>query len=304
MLEKLGVLARACFVCSVAVASCGGDEKPAMVPIDAHRGQPPTADVAELEIRASGIDRFATCPPPGELGQQWIPPLQPWTPAAPSADAGAPEPIDQELVTRTKDRTNTEQAVEATLREFRSCYRRGLVRDPIQAGRVAIVLRIGANGRVEKVEEYAACELAPEAIACMKGVASRLRFLPPPNGSDTVTIPAVFTSRDGISRASATANDAYTARAYVTIETGRPAFHACEEQARKELRPVQATGTFTLTLAPDGRVVRAHVDPWSGEQSLLMCAAKALETLKCAPPPAGNGTVIARLNFNPRQGTR
>ena len=288
-------------------SSCGGDT-PGMVPIDPSKSRTPVADISELEIRAVGVDRFAVCPPPGDLGQPWFPQPTAWSPppAPPgaAADAGAPEAIDESLVTRTQDRTPTEQAIEATHREFRACYRRGLVHDPAQEGRVAIVLRIGADGHVAKVEEYAGCEIAVESIACMKSAAARLRFLPPPGGSDTVLIPAAFTSRDGVRRSSGTLNDAYTARAYIVMEAARPGLHACEQQARRDLRPVQATGTFTMTLGADGQVLRAHVDPWSGEQSILACAAHELEKLRFTAPPNGTGFVIARLNFNPRQGTR
>jgi hypothetical protein len=138
----------------------------------------------------------------------------------------------------------------------------------------------------------------------MKAVASRLRFPPPAGGSDTVIIPAVFTSRDGVRRSSGTINDSYTARAYIVVESARPGLHACEQQARRDLRPLQATATFTLSLGKDGQVMRAHVDPWTGEQSILACAAQELEKLRFPPPPSGVGTVIARLNFNPRQGSR
>ena len=213
-------------------------------------------------------------------------------------------PIDEDFIARTADRTPTELAVEATHRDFRSCYRRGLVRHPTQDGRVAIVVRIGPHGHVDKVESYGACELAVESISCMYGVAQRLRFPPPPGGSDTVTIPATFTSRDGVRRTVPTANDSYTAAAYVTLEVARPALHFCEEAARKEGRPVQSTGTFTLDIAESGRVTKAHVDPWAGDQTLLSCAAHALEALRFTPPTGGKGTVIARLNFNPRQGSR
>jgi hypothetical protein len=287
---------------SPVLTSCGGDSA-AMVPIDPSKSRTPVAEVAELEIRATGIDRFAICPPTGELGQPWFPQPGPWSP--PAAVPGAPaEPIDQDFITPAKDRTPTELAVEATHREFRACYRRGLVHDPAQDGRVAVVLRIGPDGHVARVEEYAACEISVDSISCMKAAAARLRFPPPVNGSDTVLIPAVFTSRDGVRRSSPSANDAYTAAAFIVMESARPAFHACEEQARHDLRPVQATGTFTLTLGADGQVLRAHVDPWTGEQSILACAAHALEKLRFAAPPSGNGFVIARLNFNPRQGGR
>ena len=293
----------ACVLASMpALSSCAAKEGAAAN--EPSQIVPPAADVPELEIRSSGVDRFTVCPPPGDLGQHWIPPLPPWTPPASAADAGPPMPIDQDFIARTADRTPTELAVEATYREFRSCYRKGLVRHPTQDGRVAIVVRIGPSGRVAKVESYGACELAPESISCMYGVAQRLRFSPPPSGSETVTIPATFTSRDGVRRTVPTANDSYTAAAYVTLEVARPALHACEESARREGRPVQSTGTFTLDIAADGRVTKAHVDPWAGDQTLLLCAAHALEALRFAPPAGGKGTVIARLNFNPRQGGR
>jgi hypothetical protein len=288
------------FFLAVGLASCTKEPQPTN---DPSRIDPPAADVPELEIRSSGVDRFTTCPPPGDLGQHWIPPLPPWTPPAITTDAGAPV-IDQDFVARTKDRTATEIAIEATHRDFRSCYRKGLVRHPTQDGRVAIVLRIGPDGRVAKVESYAACELDPESISCMYGVAQRLRFPPPANGSETVTIPATFTSRDGVRRTVPTFNDSYTAAAYVTLETARPALHQCEEQARREGRPLEATGTFTMSIDPEGRVTKAHVDPWKGDQVILTCAARALEGIKFTPPAGGKGTVIARLNFNPRQGTR
>jgi len=274
-----------------------------MVPIDPSQRRTPAADIAELEIRGHGVDRFVMCPPPGELGQPWFPEPPAWSPPA-SADAGAPGDVDEDYITRTKDRSLTEIAIDATHRDFRSCYRRGLVHDPAQDGRVAIALRIGRDGRVARVEEYAACEIAVDAITCMKGVAARLRFPPPANGAETVVIPAAFTSRDGVRRNAGSPNDAYTAGAYLTLERARPGLHACEEQARRDLRPLQATGTFLLTLGADGKVTHAHVDPWTGEQSILACAAGVLETLKFSPPPSGTGTVITRLNFNPRQGTR
>jgi hypothetical protein len=277
-----------------------------MVPIDPSKGRTPVAEVAELEIRASGLDRFTVCPPTGELGQPWFPPPGPWSPPAPAVAAPAtpPEAVDEDFIARTKDRTSTELAVEATHREFRACYRRGLVHDPAQDGRVAVVLRVGPDGHVARVDAYAACEIAVESISCMKAAAAKLRFPPPAGGSDTLVIPATFTSRDGVRRSNVSANDAYTAAAYIVMESARPGFHACEQQARRDLRPVQATGTFTLTLGADGQVSRAHVDPWTGEQSILACAAHELEKLRFAAPPNGNGFVIARLNFNPRQGSR
>lgn len=285
----------------LAVASCGSN-KEEMPVSDPSQRTPPSAEIAELEIRGGGIDRFATCPPPGELGQQWIPHVAPWTPPA-TSDAGAPV-VDQDFIARTEGRTPTEMAVEATRRDFRSCYRRSLVHRSSPEGRVAIVVRVGGDGRVAKVEEYAACELDPDAIACMKATASRLRFPPPASGEGTIVIPAVFTSREGMHRTVGSTNDSYTAAAYVTLEGARAALHACDDEARRSQRPLAATGTFTMQVAADGQVTHTHIDPWTGEQSLLVCAARALDQLKFSPPPGGHGVVVARLNFNPRQGTR
>lgn len=290
-------------VVPLSIAGCGAN---ADATLDGNEPrQPFAADVTELEIRADGVDRFMTCPPPGELGQHWIPTIPPWTAPKP---VSKPVPIDVDFIARTKDRTLTEIAVDATHRDFRSCYRQALVRHPTQDGRIAIVLRIDGGGSVARVESYGACELAPEAIACMYGVAMRLRFPPPAGGSETVTIPATFTSRDGVRRTVPTPNDAYTADAYVVLDAARAQLHACDVTARREGRPVQATGTFSMDIARGGNVTKAHVDPWTGDQTLLQCAARVLEGLKFRSPPgvnAGVGAkVIARLNFNPRQGSR
>jgi hypothetical protein len=317
------LLSGACLAGPLGLAGCGGDER-GMTPIDPSRLHTPLAEVAELEIRARGVDRFTVCPPPGDLGQPWFPPPPPWAPSAiasppasaPPASAppatsappipgdGAPTASESLSVPSTRDRTPSELAGEASHRELRACYRRGLVHDPAQEGRVALILRVGADGRVARVEDYAACELAEESLACMKAAASRLRFAPPPGGSDTVILPAVFTSRDGVKRASGSLNESYTAQAFLVIESARPGLHACEQQARRDLRPPQAAATFTLAVGKDGQVLRAHVDPWTGEQSLLACAAHELEKLRFPAPASGAGTVIARLNFNPRQGSR
>jgi len=290
--------------------ACGGGEASAPA-ADPSGRRPATAEVAELEIRAGGADRFVRCAPPGALGQHWIPPIPAWTPpsapAAPAPAADPPpslDPTEGRPVARTRERTLGEQAIEATHRDFRSCFRKSLLRDPAQDGRVAIVLRVDGSGKVAAVESYAACELSAEALGCMKQVASRLRFDPPASGGETLTIPVSFTSRDGVRKTVATDDDAFAAAAYLVVESARPALHACEEAARREHTGLEAWGTFTLSLAGDGRVAHVHVDPFRGEQRLLVCAASALEHLAFAPPVGGKGTVIARINFNPRQGSR
>jgi hypothetical protein len=284
------------------LVACGSTQPPP----ENHDPRALAADLPEMEIRADGIDRFTTCPPPGELGQHWIPALPPWAPTG-QADAGVVDPFDPSYVHRTGEQTTTEIAAEKTRRDFRACYRQGLVHHPNQDGRIAIVLRIDGGGNVAKVESYGACELAPESISCMVDAAKRLRFSPPAGGQDTVTLPATFTSRDGVRRTVPTINDSYTAAAYVILDAARAQLHVCESTAHKEGRPVMATGTFSMDIAIDGHVTKAFVDPWTGDQSLLQCAAHVLERLKFPPPDSDSGgvtKVIARLNFNPRQGSR
>lgn len=275
--------------------ACGAPEKPPQI----ESGKKAVSvEIADLEISSDGIDRFSSCPPAGELGQAWIPPLSDWTPAAVSVDAGAP------AVTSTDDGragTPTERAIEDTRSAFRSCYHRGLVYDPTQNGHVAIVARVGADGRVQRVESYAACELAKETIACMRDAAKALRFLPPRGGSDTIVMPVVFAPRSGMA-AHGSASDAYTASAYVALEVASHDLHACLDSAQQSGRGIEAWGHFDLTLDAEGHVTAANIDPWGGDQDLLSCAAEVMNKAEFPKPDAGQGKVLLRLRFNPRLG--
>lgn len=256
-------------------------------------------EIANFEIHADGVDRFVSCPPNGELGQDWIPPLPAWTPPPADADAGAPSAPPSSVVPAGSHWSQTEKAIEDTRLQFRNCYHRGLVRDPSQDGHVAIVLRVAADGTVKKVESWGACELQREVIQCMRDTASRLRFAPPASGADTIIMPAVFQPRTGTATTS-TENDAYTAAAYVALESLRPELHACEEDARRGGGDVDAWGVFKMPIDKNGQVTDAAVDPWGGNQEMLQCAAKVLQTLHLPPPSSGRGEVLLRLDFNPR----
>src|SRR5262245_18122013 len=111
-------------------------------------------EIAELEISGGkGVDRFTSCPPPGELGQDWIPPLPPWSPPARPVEPAPGEPIGMPPPA-PDGRTPTEKAIFDTYPDFRRCYQRGLMHDPTQDGHAAIVLRIGPDGKVGVVESY------------------------------------------------------------------------------------------------------------------------------------------------------
>jgi len=272
--------------------ACGGP--PPAVPEEA---TPPTnVEVATLEIDASGIDRFATCPPPGELGQAWIPPIPSWS------ASGSTRPADPDATPLSAEAASQPAGARAfslTHEPFRTCYARGLNLDPTQDGHVAIVLRVGADGRVAKVESYGACEIARDTIQCMHDAAKQVRLAPPQAGSDTVVLPAVFEQTGAPRPSSPSSNDAYTTLAFVAVESLRPAFHSCEESVRREGQAARAKATFALDLDARGRVLHANVAPWEGNQRLLACTATALEHLVFPPPPGGRGSVRARIAFNP-----
>lgn len=278
---------------SIAIACAGSQEHPKVDP--AVRGT--SIEIANFEIHADGVDRFVSCPPNGELGQDWIPPIPQWTPAAVDPDAGVTTPSS--IVPPGSHWSQTEKAIEDTRLQFRTCYHRGLVRDPSQDGHVAIVLRVSADGTVRKVEAWGACDLQREVIQCLKDTAGKLRFAPPASGADTIVMPAVFQPRAGRSTTS-TENDAYTAAAYVALESLRPELHACEETARRSGGESAAWGFFKMPIDKNGAVTGAAVDPFGGNQETLECAAKVLQTLHLPPPTAGRGEVQLRLDFNPR----
>jgi hypothetical protein len=257
-----------------------------------------SVEVSELDINWNEIDRFENCPPPGELGQDWIPPLPNWTaPPATGPIDGSDLPPEVATMHGT---TPTERAIADTRERFRNCYNHGLIYDPTQDGHVAIVLRVGADGRVAQVESWGACEIVYEAIDCMRDVGKKLRFRPPASGSDTITIPAVFTSSSAVRDTNPRPNDAYTAATYIAVEKLRPQLHACEKSAHNPGRSVIASATFSLDIDSKGSVLHSNVNPWSGDKELLACAASALGTLSLPPPAGGKASAIVRLSFNPR----
>ena len=276
-------------------AACGGTDVHPTTP-EGPRGT--SIEVADYEIQSDGVDRFAECPPPGELGQDWYPTIPEWTPPPGSSDdTGTPPTPDPQ------GRSPTERAIDDTRSPFRSCYHRGLVQDPTQVGHVAIVLRVGPNGRVVKTESYGACKLQHDVVRCMRDVAKALRFAPPAGGKDTIIIPVVYEPRGGVD-VNATPNDSYTAHAYVVLESMGPELHECEEQARKQGKDVEAWGVFDMDIDSRGYVTSANIDPYHGDQDLLACAASVMQRMKLAPPEGGKGKLLARITFNPREGTR
>jgi len=248
-----------------------------------------SVDLGEFEINADTIDRFTACPPVGALGEPWIPAIR--------EDDGS-------NAVAWREPGVTDKAIQETLGPFRSCYRRGLVHDPTQAGHVAVVVRVAPDGKVADVDTYAACELSREVLSCMTDAARTLKFDPPKGGRDSVVIPAAFEPRRGRSLNVSTDRSSYAARAYLFLENARPALHTCEQLERQAGRTLDATGTYRLEIDGRGHVTKEGIDPWQGNQSLLACGARALESTVFPVPPTGRAVAFVRLVFDPRRGTR
>ncbi|HEY8040046.1 MAG TPA: hypothetical protein VIF15_09650 [Polyangiaceae bacterium] len=307
LLVPLGVLVVAAVACQ--------SERP-RVPTDM-RGKVTTVELATFEIRNDQVDRFEHCPPPGEIGQDWVPAIPEWHPPAASASAAVPEsavdapgasgdadagaPDQPEALQPASAATLTDEAANQTRATFRTCFHRGLMMDPTQDGHVAVVLRVDRAGHVVAVESWGACDLAPDALVCMRGQAAHVHLHPPLGGFATITIPAVFTK--GAERRRAP-NDAYAAAAYVAVEAMRPRLHNCEQTAHRSGSSVFASATLSIDIDSAGHGVHVAVDQWKGGQEILACAAEVLRDAPFKPPPAGRGRVVVPIVFNPRPGTR
>lgn len=294
----------------LALAACGGVPRPP-VPPDV-RSRVTGVELSALEIRADDVDRFEHCPPPGEIGQDWLPPIPEWHAPAASISAAMPAgasgaATDESLAVEDVPRAPAtvaamvDQAYMQTRRGFRRCYHRGLLYDPTEDGHAAFVLRVDRTGHVARVEVWGACDLAHEALVCMRDEAAQVKLAPPAAGSATVMVPAVFTQGDDRPHSR---NDGYAAAAYVAVESTRPSLHRCEQAARRNGESVFATALMTIDVDAEGQGAHVSVDQWKGSQDLLACAAQALRDAAYPPPPAGRGRVVVPVVFNPRPFTR
>ena len=245
--------------------------------------------MSALEIYRDGVDRFARCPPSGDLGQAWIP--------ARFADA----PHDPAL---------TEKAIEQTLKPFRACYNQGTLHQE-GYGRAALVLHLDEKGHVSSVENTATCGLPIPVIDCMFREAEKLVLAPKPgDATRTVVIPSVFAPRDGYPSVSPTPQDAYLASVHLALEDARPDLHDCNDKAPAQRnlvnrwRPnVIAQGVFALDVNAQGRVVRWSAEPWDGSPALRSCVGGALQKVAFPPRNPADGApgarILARIAFNP-----
>ena len=275
-----------------------------------------------FEVRDDELDRFQHCPPAGDIGQGWVPPVPEWHAPAASASAAVPEdavasqtgatpapPADADAGAAPEGEEPTNPAPVATLTGdadqqmragLRRCYHHGLLFDPTQDGHVALVLRVDRAGKVAAVETWGACDLAPEALVCMRDEAKHVKLRPPVGGSATITVPAVFTS--GVSKRRLPTDD-YAASAYVAVESVRARLHHCEVTAKYAHADVFASAVMSVDIDAKGKGTHVAVNSWKGGHELLGCAAEVVRDAPFAPPPAGRGKVTVPIVFNPRPGS-
>ena len=295
------------------LATMSACTEPARAP--SGRGTSETSvELATFQVRADQVYRFEHCPPPGDIGQDWVPPIPEWhPPAAASSSAGADGATGSDAFTAPLPSGDVEASTPATMSEltdeagnqtrgrFRSCYHHGLLFDPTQDGHVAVVMRVDRAGKVAAVETWGACDLAPEAMVCIRDEAKHVKLRPPAGGAATITIPAVFTNA---AERHGAPNDAYAAGAYVAVEAMRPRLHRCEEAAHRSHESVFASAVMSIDVDAKGRGTHVSVDQWKGGHEVLGCAAEVLRDAPFAAPPGGVGRIVVPVVFNPRPGTR
>jgi tetratricopeptide (TPR) repeat protein len=105
--------------------------------------------------------------------------------AAPSPDAATANRGDQRAALQ----------VASMQADFRACYQASLADDYDLAGRVELVIRVAADGRVAGVKANGP-SLPPTAVECLLRRAALARFDPPAGGHGTITVPVTFVNQD------------------------------------------------------------------------------------------------------------
>ena len=292
-------------------------------PVADRRVPTTVVELAAFEVRDDGIDRFEHCPPPGEIGQGWSPPIPEWHPPSASASAAVPEsaldaagasptpaaPGDahraadrRELVVAADRRGRGRDARRASV----SCYHQGLMYDPTQDGHVGVVLRVDRAGHVAAVETWGACDLTPEALVCMRDEAAHLH-LPPPESAARRRVDGAGGLHER--RRTAPSRPARERRLRggertSSVEAMRPRLHACLGASRREGTGVVASALMSVDVDAEGQG-RAHRGrPVEGLPRAAGLRGRGDPRRALPPPPAGKGKVIVPVVFNPSPGTR
>lgn len=76
--------------------------------------------------------------------------------------------------------------------KFKSCYQKGLARDPNMAGRVVLATKVAPTGEVGKVDIASNTGLSPEVANCIAGALRDANFAAPGGNGSTIQVPVTF----------------------------------------------------------------------------------------------------------------
>ncbi len=92
------------------------------------------------------------------------------------------------------DRKALTDTVRRRVRSIRSCYERGLKRQPDLSGKLTLRFTVGVVGRVTAVKTLADTLGSAEVRRCIESRISRWRFPKPEGGEVVISYPFVFTA--------------------------------------------------------------------------------------------------------------
>lgn len=110
--------------------------------------------------------------------------------AAAPARLGGDEP---EMRPATRDREVIRQVIGRNQAAVRSCYQKGLVKNPSLAGKVTVRFQVGTSGTVGDVAAEAEGFKAPDVVECVRKAVGEMRF-PPAQTTSAVTYPFIFSA--------------------------------------------------------------------------------------------------------------
>lgn len=211
--------------------------------------------------------------------------------AAPQEDGGS------EVVT-TRIRGVTLQAT-----DVQSCVDESKAAGESPNGATTFMVSVGIDDRVSSIEVMDSCGISAHSILCFAQAFQRARVdaaAAMKRGTLQITFgEGRHDMRSASSDVGYTTVHDFTLRATDAFGRTRSAFDACARAASVKGKFDQTWGQFTMSLGPEGNVREIQVDPYAGDQSLLACAAEALQKVVFPPPPHGIDTLREHLAFEP-----
>ncbi|WP_437318589.1 AgmX/PglI C-terminal domain-containing protein [Sorangium sp. So ce385] len=170
----------------------------------------------------------ASSPPPGPIMVD-VPSAPPAPPAGVSPDAAAPAAPatgDPPVQRGRLEPAEIQKVVRSSFGLFRSCYERGLLKDPKLSGKVATRFVIARDGSVSQVGDGGSDLPDREVVRCVNESFLKLKFPEPKGGIVTVVYPIMLSPGDpappGPAPAGATAASPAPAAPPAASPAGKP----------------------------------------------------------------------------------